>query len=158
MLTDVVIDTNVLMHADDPRQAHQADALGLLEDMLKGTTALCVDTGFDMESSKNTSRIGHEYLERLSASSTGYYVLTHLASSDRLRPVSAKAPQAVKKCIEQCVRNARDRTFLAVAHNSTDRTLCSHDLQDMQVKKRAHLKKAAEVLILGSAEVRALVK
>jgi hypothetical protein len=157
MLVDVVLDTNVLMHADDKRQSHQPDAHKLLEDLLGNSTALCVDEGFDMDAAKNKSLIGGEYFERLTATHTAMGVLAHLAATGRVKFVSRTVPVPVKKGIQQCVRNSRDRTFLAVAHNSTEHVLCSHDYEDMQSAKRKHLKSCTGVEVVLVAAVRALM-
>jgi predicted nucleic acid-binding protein len=157
VLVDVVLDTNVLLHADDERQDHQADARGLLDDLLVNETALCVDAGFDTDTAKNRSLIGGEYLENLNPTHTAMAVIAHLFATDRVRFVSRSVPPAVKKCVEQCVRKKRDRTFLLVAYNSHERVLCSHDYEDMQAKKRQHLKKVAKVDVLQGADVRPLL-
>jgi predicted nucleic acid-binding protein len=157
MLVDLVLDTNLLMHADDKRQSHREDAKRLLDQLRDGTTALCVDDGFDLDESKNKSLIGGEYFERLTATNTATAIIAHLFASNRVEFVSRTTPQAVKKCIEQCVRKKRDRTFLAVAHNSKEQVLGSHDYEDMQSKKRRHIKSSTGVKILESAQVRALL-
>ncbi len=153
MLDDLVIDTNVLLHADDPRQKHQADAYALLQKILSGGPDLCVDDGFDIDPARNQSLIGGEYLERLAGASTGSQFLAHLFSTDRIRFVPRKVPRAVKQSIEQCVRNKRDRTFLAVAHNAVEHVLCSQDFVDMSAKKRKHLGAVARVAVLQVADV-----
>src|SRR5687768_12456325 len=101
------------MHADDPRQAHQAEAQLLLQDLLTGETLLCVDDGFDIDESKNRSLIGGEYVERLTGAHTATAVITSLFSEGKVRLVPKTTPSPVKKCLEQTVRNKRDRTFLA---------------------------------------------
>lgn len=154
MLVDLVVDTNVLLHADDPRQSQQTVAYNLLQDLLSCGTALCVDDGFDIDEARNASLIGGEYFERLSATHTATAVIAHLFATGRVKFVSRSVPTPVKKCIEQCVRKKRDRTFLAVAHNSTERILCSHDFEDMQEAKRKHLKSTTAVVVLAAARVR----
>ena len=155
MLSDLVIDTNVLVHADDERQGHQDDVIGLLDDLVRGDAALCLDSGFDVDESKNRSLIGAEYLERLTYASTGMQVVAHLFSTGRVSVVSKSVPKGIKSAIEQCVRNKRDRTFISVAHNSDGQTLCSHDFVDMQPKKRKHLKSKVGVAIVLAEEARA---
>jgi hypothetical protein len=157
MLADLVIDTNVLMHADDPRQAHQAEAQALLQDLLAGRTVLCVDDGFDTNESKNRSLIGGEYFERLTAAHTATAIIAQLFGNGAVHFVSRSVAQAVKKSIEQSVRKKRDRTFLAVAHNSDGQVLCSHDYEDMQTKKRKFLKTKVGVDVLVVADVRTLL-
>lgn len=149
MLTDIVIDTNVLLHADDPRQAHQAQAYELLQKLRRVTTALCVDEGFDLDESKNASLIGGEYFERLTATHTATALLAHLFANDRVKLVTRSVTPGVQKALNQCVRKKRDRTFLAVARNSAERILCSHDFEDMQTTKRKFLKDRVGVEVLA---------
>lgn len=157
MLPDVVVDTNVLMHADDDRQTHQEDARALLQDLLDGRTFLCVDEGFAIEEGANRSLIGGEYFQRLNATHTAMAVLAQLFAGGAVRLVSKTVPRGVKKHLEQTIRNKRDRTFLAVAHNSQGHVLCSHDSQDMQEGKRGFLKAKVDVDVLFVHEVRALL-
>lgn len=157
MLADVVVDTNVLLHADDPRQPYRFESQGLLDDLLAGKTLLCIDEGFDIDESKNRSLIGGEYFERLTITHAATAVLAELFATGQVRLVSRSVQQRVKKGIEQCVRNKRDRTFIAVAHNSEGKVLCSHDFEDLQRAKRKLLRARTGVEVLGAAEVRALV-
>jgi hypothetical protein len=157
VLNDVVVDTNVLMHADDPRQSHQEDAQALLKGLNLGLVSLCVDEGFNVDEAQNKSLIGGEYFERLSHTHTAMAVLAHLFSTGGIVFVSRAVPRATRNAIQQCVRNKRDRTFLCVAHNSADQVLCSEDLIDMQRRKRQSLRRSTGVEILGVADVRALI-
>lgn len=154
MLSELVVDTNVLLHADDPRQAHCDDAQALLRDLLEGKTCLCVDEGFDLDEARNQSLIGGEYFSRLAASSTASAVLAELFSTGAVHFVSRTVTRAVKKNIEQTVRKKRDRTFLFVAHNSDGKVLCSHDYEDMQKAKRRFLKAKTGVEVLRVADAR----
>jgi hypothetical protein len=156
-LDDLVVDTNVLMHVDDPRQDHQEDAIALLQKLSAAATALCVDEGFDMDPAVNTSLIGGEYLQLLTGAHTALAIIAHMFASDRIRTVRRKVPQATKKSIEQCVRKKRDRTFIAVAHNSAEGILCSHDFEDMQKKKRNHIRRATGVQIVLADKAVALL-
>jgi hypothetical protein len=155
MFNDVVLDTNLLMHADDERQPHQEACAKLLADLRSGDTALCVDEGFDPDESKNRSLIGGEYYERLTATHTATGLIAYLFANGRVRLLPTKTPVAVKKCIEQCVKTKRDRTFLAVAHNSEEQVLGSYDYQDMQPKKRKHIESGTGVRVLDASQIRA---
>src|ERR1700723_3316923 len=99
MLIDVVLDTNLLMHADDKRQDHREECMRLLVDLESGKTSLCVDEGFDIDESKNKSLIGGEYFERLTAAHTATSFIAYLFQSGRVVFVSRATPTAVKKCI-----------------------------------------------------------
>jgi hypothetical protein len=146
------------MHADDERQDHREDCRHLLQELRDGTTSLCVDEGFDLDESKNRSLIGGEYFERLTATHTATAVIAYLFASERVQFVPRKTPAAVKKCIEQCVRKKRDRTFLVVAHNSDEQVLGSYDYEDMSAKKRRHLEVKTGVRIVDAPQVRAMMR
>lgn len=155
MLDDVVVDTNVLLHAEDERQPFREDSQGLLADLVDGKARLCIDDGFDVDPAKNRSLIGGEYHDRVSPSCPSFGVLAELFRSGGVTFVPRGVPAAVKKSIEQSVRNKRDRTFICVAHNSSGKTLCSHDYTDLQPKKRKYLKEKTGVQVLTAAEARA---
>ena len=153
MLDDLVVDTNVLMHADDPRQpVQQEQARALLDRLLDAPTVLAVDEGFDVNSSRNRSQIGHEYLRNLTGASLGMQVIASLASNDRVRVTPRKVDQAIKKRINQLVRKKTDRSFLAVACNTESRTFCSHDFQDFQKAKRKTIAKDLTVHVCEAVD------
>ena len=63
MLTDIVIDTNVLMHASNPNSGRQSEAFALLQAILSKSTELCLDT--DSQGRPGSSFIENEYAARL---------------------------------------------------------------------------------------------
>jgi len=65
MLVDIVLDTNVLMHAENSQEARCEQSGNLLQAPKICTTKLCVDEGFDLNESRNRSQIGSEYLKHL---------------------------------------------------------------------------------------------
>jgi hypothetical protein len=147
MLDDLVVDTNVLMHADNPNEDRQADAAEMLEVLLASDTALVVDEGFHLDEGKNKSLIGAEYLRLLQPLSTGYRVLAALASNGRVTFTDLSLDAAVRKRINQLVRNKRDRTFLRGACKSAEHVLCSHDYQDLAQSKRRSIKKELDIQV-----------
>ena len=152
MLVDIVLDTNVLMHADnsiEPRRQMSRDLLVALKDC---ETHLCVDEGFDLDTSKNRSQIGSEYLKHLRYGMLGLAVVAHLAGSLRLRQVSRRAPQNVAKQIRMRVSKGVDRTFLLVAFNSNGKTLACHDFNDVSIRVRANLRAKIGVRVLAADE------
>ncbi|HET7483993.1 MAG TPA: hypothetical protein VFJ64_01300 [Solirubrobacterales bacterium] len=153
MLADLVIDTNVFVHADNPAEKRYTAASALLNALVDGETEIGVDDGFDLDPSANKSLIGHEYLEKLTPLSAGFRVLAHLAQSGRTKFVSKKFDPATRKQINQIVRNKRDRTFLLVSTEMDDRVFCSHDFKDFQKRKRRDIKAKLGVSILEADEV-----
>jgi len=136
MNDDVVIDTNVMIHADNPNDKFYHDSNNLLEILLEGDIKLCVDEGFDIDESKNRSRIACEYYEHLRFGSLGYAVLQNLSITMRIKFIDLKVDLNAKRKIIRLIRNKRDRTFLIVAFNSISRIFVSHDFEDFSIKKR----------------------
>lgn len=149
----MVIDTNVLMHADDPRESRQADAIELLSRLLDCETVLAIDEGFDLDPALNRSLIGGEYFENLTPSSFASEALAHLAQSMRTKSVSRSLDAGTRKKINRLVRKPRDRTFLLVAHKSDEQILCSHDYEDFQKSKRPDIKSKLGVVVAEAGEV-----
>ena len=85
MLADIVIDTNVFLHAENEQEVRRESCQSLVALLREGNTLLCVDDGFNLlEESKNRSQIGREYIEHLRVGSVGYEIVRHLAQSGRL--------------------------------------------------------------------------
>ena len=127
MLPDVTIDANVLAHADDPRQTWQGACCALIERLLAAETKLCVDEGFDLDESKNRSRIAFEYLAHLRFGSPGYTFVHALASSGRLCEVSRGVAPGAARVVKILVHDRRDRLYVSVTLNSESLVLYSND-------------------------------
>lgn len=151
MLEDVVIDTNVLMHAQNPDEPRFSDARQLIEHMLGCTALLCVDRGFDVHPARNQSKIGAEYLDKLQPGSLGFTLVVTLVEARRLRQTDRLPPPDVSRAINQLIRNRRDRTFVGVPYNSTERMLVSHDYQDFQPAKRGLIRRKLGVRVIDAA-------
>ncbi len=152
MLSDIVVDTNILMHADNFHEPRQNDARAFLLSLQKSETQLCVDEGFHIDEAKNRSIIGSEYLEHLDFGMLGFAVVAYLASSFRIRVVSRKVPSSISKKIRMRVGNTQDRVYVRVAFNSEDKTLASHDFKDLPQKTRNELSIKINVTILSAGE------
>lgn len=72
MLEDLVIDTNVLMHANNSKEERQEDTIKFLKKLLASDTFICVDEGFDPDEAKNKSKIIGEYYQYLAVGSFGH--------------------------------------------------------------------------------------
>jgi predicted nucleic acid-binding protein len=152
MLVDVVVDTNVWAHADNPIESRQADSIAFLRQLLATDTELCVDPGFSLTESQNRSRIGSEYLTHLSALPFASAALAALANSGRIAFVSTKVSDGVRRTINRVVRDPSDRVFVKVAHNSGARLLCSHDYTHLPAAVRSTLRGFhVDVLSAGEA-------
>ncbi len=148
MLTDLVLDTNVLVHAENPEEPRQAASIALITRLRSATTVACIDPGFSVNQAQNKSLIGAEYLKHLRAGSPGLALIAFLAANGRISAVSRDVDLKTKREIIRMVRNKRDRTFLFVTINSVDRTLASHNFKDMQKDKRKFIRTEYGVAII----------
>ena len=158
MLADVVVDTNVLMHADNFQEPRQQDAQSFLLSLQESETSLCVDEGFDTNEANNRSHIGSEYLTHLKFGMLGFAVIAHLARSFRVREVSRSVPSGISKHIRMRVGNAQDRIFVRVAFNAEDKTLTSHDFTDLPQTVRQELSSIINVHIVCASEALSLLE
>ena len=138
VLEDIVIDTNVLMHANNPSSGRQQQAVELISAMLGASTALCLDAVFvgDLAQPKS-SLIEHEYMENLGAPSIGSEFLIRMASTGRIVRLPRTVEEDARQWINRQIGNPRDRTFIRVTVNSSERVLVSHDFQDFPTDVRA---------------------
>jgi predicted nucleic acid-binding protein len=150
---DIVIDTNVLCHASDPRQARQEDAVNLLE-CLRGAAgvSLAIDPDGSLDEAVNRSQIIAEYLQYLPPGTLGRQLLQHLAASSRLRFHEPSLSVGDARWLNQLLRNRMDRVFVKVAANSQERVLVSHDYEDFQKRKRQDIKKRLGVRICEACD------
>ncbi len=151
MLEDIVIDTNVLLHAQNPDEPRFSDARQLIEQMLECTTTLCIDRGFDISPAQNQSKIGAEYLDKLQPGSLGFALIVNLVESFRLKQTNRLPPRDISRAINQLISNRRDRTFVGVSYNSTERMLVSHDYRDFQQAKRAVIRRNLGVRVIDAS-------
>lgn len=157
-IDDIVVDTNVLMHASNPQEPRFDAAKNFLERFVQVHTCLCVDEGFDIDESRNRSLIGGEYLDRLSPGTIGYAVISMLALDGRLSMVPTRVADPVRRKINQMIGNSRDRTFVRVAVNSGGRVLVSHDYSDFPVPIRNKINLELGVLVEDASDATTLIK
>ena len=147
MPLDVVVDTNVLVHSQNPKEPRCALSCAFLEKLLGSTTKLAVDEGFSLDQAQNSSFIGYEYIKYLTFGSLAMSIIIKMASSKRIDFLPKRAPQREQKIIEQTIRNKIDRVFVGVAYNSREHLLVSHDFEDFQVEKRQFFRRMIGVNI-----------
>ena len=153
MLRDVVVDTNVMAHAQNPTEQRFPDAQRFLANLLNTTTELCVDPGFHPDESRNTSLIGGEYLDHLRAGSAAFEVVLRLFLSRRVKEVSRNTTPAMRRTIVRLVADPRDRTFVTVALNSSEKLFVSHDFHGgLQRKGRRVIHRQTGVKIVDAAD------
>lgn len=153
MPQDLVIDTNVLVHANNEKEKRQQESFDLLTYLIGSTESIYLDEGFDLNETLNKSYIGYEYLKHLKFGMLGYVLITVLAQSKRIREVPDKVHAHTSKCINQCMQNNHDRVFIKVTINSPDKVLVTHDFTDFSKSKRKHLKKTVGIDILVASDL-----
>jgi len=152
MLEDILIDTNVLKHANDSNTPYQTDSIELINAMIDTETLLCVDEGFTLDETQNRSHIGHEYLKHLKHGSLGHALLRYLFLERRYRFLPRQIPPAITRQINQQFGNRRDRIFLRVAYNSTEKVLISHDYTDFSIPRRQFFSRSLGIIIEPASE------
>jgi predicted nucleic acid-binding protein len=152
MLTDIVIDTNVWVHATNPAEERCDSSKKLLALLRDSDTLLGIDPGFSVEDSRNRSLIGREYLDNIGAGSESYAILVFVLQDIRIKEITRTLPRREAKLMKKWHLKPRDRTFLAVAFNSSEKTLASHDFEDFPPKKRLAIEDSLGVDILEAEE------
>lgn len=154
-LTDIVLDTNVLVHATTGDAKFQGMSIKLLEYLNGSTELICVDEGFSIEDD-NSSLIGSEYFKHLKNGMIGYSFVVSILQSRRIKECPAGIPAHVSQKVNQCISHEkpRDKTFIRIAFNSIDKVLVSHDYEDFDSKKRKYIKREFGVCIVDADEVR----
>lgn len=152
MLNDIVIDTNVLLHAQNPNEKRFEDSSNFINKMLEEKTSLCVDEGFSENESKNKSIIGCEYLSNLQFGSIGLNLIVQLAHQQRIKQLTKRAPERIVRKINQLIRNKKDRVFLSVAYNSDEKTLVSHDYIDFYKTKRRFISTNLQIQVIEACD------
>jgi len=152
MLSDIVIDTNVLLHAQDPNETRFENSSNLINKILEENTSLCIDEGFSENESKNKSIIGREYLYNLQPGSIGQNLIVQLALQQRIKQLTKRAPERIVRKINQIIRNKIDRVFLNVAYNSDEKTLVSHDYTDFRITKRQFILTELQIKVIEACD------
>lgn len=152
-MTDLVIDTCTLKHANDPKSKYFESSVEFINLLFDSDVNCTVDEGFSMNEAENASYIGLEYIKHLQPGTLGYRLITNLALAGRVDFVSNKPPNNIKNFIEQIIRNKKDRMFLRVAYNSAEQILVSHDFTDYQIKKRKTIRRELNVSVVIAEEI-----
>ena len=87
MVSEIVVDTNIFVHANRPDQETSrlfSEALEFVLLLEQNSVCLCVDEGFSLAESENGSRIGYEYLEYIRYGSVSMEMINMLASKARI--------------------------------------------------------------------------
>src|SRR5579863_3787766 len=129
MLEDVVVDSNIFGHAQNPElNALFREATDFLEQLVVTPTEIC----FDLPGSGAESRILKEYRTVVAPSGLAAPVLIKLLTERRFREVESKVPRPIRRIVNNLIvkEKATDKVFLCTAFNSVDSVLVSHDDED----------------------------
>ena len=148
MRPDLVIDTNVLVHASNPGESRQQECIDLINYLLESSEQICLDEGFDFSENLNKSHIGYEYIKHLKHGMLGHVLIVSMAQSKRVVEVSKTVPAGIAGKINQSIVNKHDRVFIKVALNSESRILISNDFTDFSKSKRKHIRKEIGVQVV----------
>jgi len=148
MLSDLVVDTNVLVQASDPNNQYFESSEDFLNILLIASTVLKVDDGFSPDRARNGSIIMNEYLDHLRAGTLGYAVIQTLAAKERIKGVERTVGEREAKKIRQEVRDKSDRIFVKVALNTEEHVLVSHDFTHFTLHVRSSIDRDIGVTII----------
>jgi hypothetical protein len=155
LATDIVIDTCILVQANNSKDPRFAESGQLLEDLaLKKSVLLCIDSGYSFEG-VNKSHIFQEYIENLSPAVWTSAIFATLFSSKRIKDVPRKVPNDVRLRVNKLIKGTkpRDRTFLKVSFNSDNRRFVTHDCEDFPASKRPKISAEIGVRVLDAVDV-----
>jgi hypothetical protein len=130
VLRDVVIDTNVFVHATNRENFAFASSIALMEELRVVSTALCVDAPSLERARGDLGAIMNEYRSNLTFGMLGFAVLGHLASNERLRFIDTDVAQQDRRDVWTLLDGRVDRVFALVAIKSEERELVTHDDTD----------------------------
>ena len=150
--TDVVLDTNVLSHADNAGAPQHESALRVLEWMSGCDVLWILDDQGKSAPDPATSVLYSEYRRTLAPQ--GYAITLFIAclGSNRIR-FARRPDRPIRESVKRLVpRNTRDQAVLGAAHGSTDRVLVSNDMRDFSPRVREDTKHELSVMILDSDE------
>jgi predicted nucleic acid-binding protein len=156
-MNDIVIDTNVLLHTNNEENNYWQSANETLNLILRRDIYICVDDVFNIDESKNTSVIGHEYLTHIRHGTYAYYFLMDRLINEKITQIFKKDHINIKRELSRMIKkgeikNRHDITFVIVAYGSQDKTLISNDYDDFNKENRKYISRKFQVSVLDSDE------
>lgn len=145
----LVIDTNVLEHADNPNEPRYEEAIEFLNHI---QTDLEEFIYVDHSLSPDESFILNEYRDRLVPGNYGYTIFLLLIQQGRITPISRSVNGTVAKKIRKWAHKPVDVIFVKVTYNSSEKILVSHDYDDFPQKARDSFRKEIAVNIKSASE------
>ncbi|WP_148639668.1 hypothetical protein [Brachybacterium sp. SW0106-09] len=153
--TDLVIDTNILVHASNGNETYYQSSIQIIEWLRDSDVSIVLDDTGKAKPNPNTSVLYSEYRRHLTPSTLGWIFVSHLMRTGRASFV-ARPSQAAKKSIEKILpRNKQDRAVLGAAHGSIDKLLLTNDWDDFDQAARKACRKDLQVSVLDSLDASA---
>lgn len=152
---DVVLDTNVLSHADNGNAAEHATALAVLGWMDDSEVTWVLDDQGKNAPDPQTSVLYAEYRATLAPQGFAISVFIRCLGFGRVA-FSPRPDREMRAKLRALVpANVKDQAVLGAAVGSTNKVLVSNDLRDFSPAVRATADSALDVLILDSGEAAA---
>jgi hypothetical protein len=152
---DVVLDTNVLSHAENSGAPQQQSAVAVLDWLRESSVRWVLDDQGKAAPDPKTSLLFQEYRATLSPQSPSLRLLIEFLSFQRVS-FAPRPGQTVRDSIRRLVPgNVNDRAVLGAAHGTTDRVLVSNDTSDFSESVRDAVWEQLEVNIITSLEAAA---
>jgi hypothetical protein len=146
----VIIDTNVLEHADNTIEQRQLHSIALIDYVRNNPELiLYVDESLD----KIQSFILTEYDDRLKPGMYGHTLLLLLLGQNRVKPLKRVIRNTtVNRKIRQWVHKTVDIAFARITYNSNEKTLISHDFEDFTTEARDFLNDEIGILVIEASD------
>lgn len=140
---DIVVDTNVLAHADNPSSGRQDESKQLLDLIDAESIPICIDV---------KQQIVNEYLEKLAHSSLGMNMLKKWILNKNYVALESSVNPSDSGWIGRNIEDSLDRVFLKVTLNSTEKDFVTHDFEDFHVRQRKKIMKRLPVTLETAEE------
>jgi predicted nucleic acid-binding protein len=156
-MNDIVVDTNVLVHTNNTNTHYNVSAIKTLRHIKQFDMYICVDDVFNIDESKNTSIIVHEYIKHIRIGTFAYTfllerILTRKISQIRKKDFSCIKRKLNRKIIDKKMTNTHDIAFVIAAYGSNTKILVSNDYADFNELIREYVFNEFSVSILDSDE------
>lgn len=149
--TDIVVDTNVLVHASNGSGDAAEQSLQVVNWLRSSRVSIVLDDTGKSKPDPDTSVLYSEYRKHLAPPTLGWIVVAHLMRTGRATFVK-RPNQATKKTIEKILpRNKQDRAVLGAAHGSVDKHLLTNDRDDFDPAARKECDKKLQVFVFDAA-------
>lgn len=149
---DVVIDTNVFVHSQNPGDSHHESCVTILAWIRDAEVSLILDDQGKRKPNPETSLLYSEYMTHFTPQGLPRAVLAHLMINGRVHFVD-RPGQHLRNAIRKiCPSNVCDRAVLGAAAMSASKHLVSNDWADFGERARRSASKDLNVEILDSIE------